>query len=124
MPKPSYAQQQFYPAPLTLLAPNPRLRVSHSIDSRTANALRNKEKELMQSSQRIDYYKDGLGTRAVLKTDDLEEKNRRLNENGERNEEMVNSAIFYLILNYEFIKFCLDSLFQERCRYYTELSRC
>ena len=90
MPKPSYAQQQFYPAPPTLLTPNPRLRVSHSIDFRTANALRNKEKELMQSSQRIEYYKDGLGTRAVLKTDDLEDKNRRLNETGDRNEEMVN----------------------------------
>ncbi|CAF0732237.1 unnamed protein product [Brachionus calyciflorus] len=88
LPKPSYAQQQYYPAPPTLLTPNPRLRASHPIDARTANTLKNKEKELMQSSQRIDYYKDGLGTRAVVNSDDLDERKKRFLETGDRSEEM------------------------------------
>lgn len=39
----------------------------------------------MQSTQRIDYYKDGLGTRAVLNSDNLEEKKI----NGESSEDLV-----------------------------------
>ncbi|RNA40418.1 hypothetical protein BpHYR1_013636 [Brachionus plicatilis] len=89
LPKPSYGSQQYYPAPPVLLVPNQRLRNAHSIDARTANTLRNKEKELMQSSQRIDYYKDGLGTRAVLDSDNLNEKQKRIIESGEHSDDMT-----------------------------------
>ena len=45
-----------------------------SIDPRTANVLRNKEKEMMQTSQQSSYYKDGLGTQAPFNSDNLGEK--------------------------------------------------
>lgn len=71
------------------MVPNPKIRTAHSIDTRTANTLQNKEKELMQSSQRIDYYKDGLGTRAVLKTDNIDEKLKGIIDNNPLTEDMV-----------------------------------
>ena len=58
--------------------PNPRLRVpNHTLDARTANVLRNKEKQLLQTTQRTDYYADGQGTRAPLNSDDLLEKKEK-----------------------------------------------
>lgn len=70
--------------------PNPRIRPkSEQLDARTANVLRNKERELMQTTHQIDYYKDGLGTRAPLNSDNLEEKMAKYQETGEMNDEMV-----------------------------------
>jgi hypothetical protein len=95
--KPDQAQS-FYPAPPTLLNPNPRLRpASHQIDRRTANILENKEKELMQTTQQTDYYKDGLGTRAPLKSDNLEDKISKYEQTGQIDEEMVHFFCFFLI---------------------------
>lgn len=79
--------------------PNPKIRTSQSIDARTANTLQNKEKELMQSSQRIDYYKDGLGTRAVLNTDNLDEKQKGIIDSNPLTENMVSK--YYFDFNYK-----------------------
>lgn len=77
-PKPSQSQT-FYPYPPNLLTPNRRLRsLEQQIDARTANILANKERELMQTTSNIDYYADGLGTRAPLNSDDLDEKYARI----------------------------------------------
>ena len=50
--------------------------------------LRNKEKQLSQSTQRLDYYADGLGTRAPLSSDDLLEKKVRFEQTGHIKDEM------------------------------------
>ena len=60
-----------------------------SIDARTANVLRNKEKQLMMSSNQIDYYKDGLGTHAPLSSDNLLEKKKKYDSTGQVNDKMV-----------------------------------
>lgn len=76
--------------------PNPRLRVEErSIDMITANVLRNKERQLMQSSHQADYYKDGLGSQAPLNSDDLLEKKAKFEQTGEINENMV--SIYQLL---------------------------
>ena len=88
LPKP-HQNQQYYPAPPTLLMPNPRLRAQkHSLDARTANVLRNKEKQLHQTTQRTDYYADGLGTRAPLNSDDLLEKKEKYEKTGQLSDGM------------------------------------
>jgi hypothetical protein len=70
--------------------PNPKIRSpALQIDPITANILINKDKELMQSSNRIDYYVDGLGTRAPVNSDDLHEKHARYEATGQVDEEMV-----------------------------------
>ena len=76
--------------PQNIHCPNPRLRVDErSIDMITANVLRNKEKQLMQSTQQADYYKDGLGTQAPVNSDDLVEKKKKYESTGKINETMV-----------------------------------
>jgi hypothetical protein len=83
--------------------PNPKLRSEeHSIDARTANALRNKERQLIQSTQRTDFYADGLGTRASLNSDDLLEKKVRFETNGQINDNMV---MFKYFLKRRIVKF-------------------
>ncbi len=73
------------------MVPNPKLRPDdRSIDLITANVLRNKERQLMQSTNQADYYKDGLGTQAPLNSDDLIEKKIRYESTGQINETMVN----------------------------------
>lgn len=58
-----------------MLAPNRNIRAPEErLDARTANVLANKERELMQSANQIEYFADGLGTRAPLNSDDLTEK--------------------------------------------------
>lgn len=58
-----------------MLAPNRNIRAPEErLDARTANVLANKERELMQSANQIEYFADGLGTRAPLNSDDLAEK--------------------------------------------------
>jgi hypothetical protein len=61
----------------------------------TANILINKDKELLQSSNRIDYYVDGQGTRAPVNSDDLLEKQARFQATGDINEEMVCFFLFH-----------------------------
>lgn len=51
--------------------------------------LRNKERELLQTTQQVDYYKDGLGTRAPLNSDNLDEKNLKLEKTGIVDETLV-----------------------------------
>ena len=88
MPKPD--DQQFYSHPQHIVVPNPKLRVDErSIDPMTANVLRNKEKQLMQSTHQAEFYKDGLGTQAPLNSDDLVEKKARYDATGQINEAMV-----------------------------------
>lgn len=85
VPKPE--DQTFYLHPQNIHVPNPKLRVEdRSIDMITANVLKNKEKQLMQSTQQADYYKDGLGTQAPINSDDLLEKKMRFEKTGEINE--------------------------------------
>lgn len=87
VPKPE--DQEFYMHPQNIHCPNPRLRVDErSIDMITANVLRNKEKQLMQSTQQADYYKDGLGTQAPVNSDDLVEKKKKYESTGKINETM------------------------------------
>jgi hypothetical protein len=45
------------------------------VNPETAKTILNKQKQLIQSTNRIDYYKDGFGTRAPLNSSDFEEKN-------------------------------------------------
>jgi hypothetical protein len=71
------------------------------IDPVTTNIVINKEKELMQSSNRIDYYFDGLGTRAQLNSDDLHEKQARFEATGKIDEEMVCFYLFVFLSNFE-----------------------
>jgi hypothetical protein len=89
-PKPNNSQT-FYPAPTSILAPNPKLRnLTHSLDPHSWNMLRNKERELMQTTHQIDYYKDGLGTRVAFSTDNLDEKNAQFLKTGRYDESLVN----------------------------------
>jgi len=98
VPKPNESQQ-FYPYPPTVLVPNPKLRAEErSIDLRTANTLRNKEKQLMMTSNQIDYFKDGLGTHAPLNSDDVIEKKANYEATGSINDSMVSCILFYLLL--------------------------
>lgn len=60
-----------------------------SIDARTTNVLRNKEKQLMMTSNQMEYYKDGLGTHAPLSSDDLLEKKLKYDSTGHVNDTMV-----------------------------------
>ena len=70
--------------------PNTKLRPEErSIDARTANVLRNKEKQLMITSNQMEYHKDGLGTHAPLNSDDLIEKKQKFDLTGQVNEKMV-----------------------------------
>ncbi len=89
VPKPD--GQQYYPYPTSILVPNPKLRGSEErlIDQRTANVLRNKEKQLMQTTQQADYFKDGLGSQAPLNSDDIIEKKVKFDSTGQINENMV-----------------------------------
>lgn len=74
-----------------MFAPNRRTRSpNQQLDARTANALANKERELMQTTHSIDYYKDGLGSRAPLNSDDLNEKCARYVQTGHVDNQMVN----------------------------------
>jgi hypothetical protein len=89
-PKLDLTVQQFYPSPPKLLVPNPALRNEKlSINERTANVLRNKDRELMQSTQRTDYYIDGIGTRSQINSDDLLKKNVELELTGKNNDTLV-----------------------------------
>jgi hypothetical protein len=58
------------------------------VDTATAKTIRNKEKQLIQSTNRTDYYKDGLGTRAPLNANDLEEKHVRFEPGQQMNDAM------------------------------------
>lgn len=85
VPKPE--DQTFYSHAQSIHVPNPRLRVEErSIDLITANVLKNKEKQLMQSTHQADYYKDGMGTQAPINSDDLLEKKMKFEKTGEINE--------------------------------------
>ena len=93
-PKPDYSTQQYYPAPPKLLVPNPAIRnESLAIDERTANVLRNKSRELIQSTQRASYYMDGVGTRSQIKTDDLLEKMVNYELTGKVDDTLVRNMI-------------------------------
>ena len=90
--------QNYYPAPPSLLVANPKLRqTSLQIDANTADILANKERELMQTSNRIDYYKDGLGTRAPLNSDNYNEKQIKLDQTSKIDEEMVCCFVYIFI---------------------------
>lgn len=98
--KPDYGTQQFYPAPSKLLVPNPALRNEHlAIDERTANVLSNKNKELIESTQRTDYYIDGRGTRAQINSDDLLKKKVSYQSTGKVDEILVKFLIQFLTRN-------------------------
>ncbi len=98
VPKPNDNKQQFYPYPPSVLAPNTKLRPEdRSIDVRVANVLRNKEKQIMQTTNKIDYYKDGLGTHAPLNSDDVYEKKTKYELTGSIKDSMVISVIFFFI---------------------------
>lgn len=87
VPKPE--DQNFYLHPQNLNVPNPRLRPEErSIDLLTANVLKNKERQLMQSTQQADFYKDGLGSQAPLNSDDLCTKKLKYEQTGDINETM------------------------------------
>ena len=43
----------------------------------------------MQTTNQIDFYKDGLGTRGPLNTDNLKEKNEKLDKKGLVDETLV-----------------------------------
>ena len=65
------------------MAPNLTSRSVHfKLDEPTANTLRNKDKETMESTQQADYYRDGLGSRAPLDTNNLNEKEEKLIHEG------------------------------------------
>lgn len=82
-------EQTFYPIPSSILAPNPRKRTfTGSLDPQAWNILRNKERELMQTQNQIDFYKDGLGTRAPFNSDNYHEKQDRLEKTGKTDESM------------------------------------
>ena len=88
-PKPDRSQS-FYPTPLKAFVPNQKLRnFSASLDTKNWNILRNKERDLMQTTHQIDFYKDGLGTRAPLNSDNLNEKAAKLDKAGIVDETMV-----------------------------------
>ena len=54
-PKPD--NHQIYPAPTSILNPNPKLRsLKNSLDPNSWNILKNKERELMQTTNQIDFY--------------------------------------------------------------------
>jgi hypothetical protein len=90
LPKPD--DQQLYLHPQSIHMPNPRLRPEErSIDIVTANTLRNKEKQLRQSTHQADFYKDGLGSQAPLNSDDLDEKKNKFEQTGQINETMVSA---------------------------------
>ena len=98
VPKPE--DQRFYSHPQSIHMPNPRLRSEErSIDLITTNVLRNKERQLMQSTQQADFYRDGLGSQAPINSDDLLEKKARFEQTGEINENMVTSNFHFTILN-------------------------
>jgi hypothetical protein len=92
-PKPDYVSQNFNPHPTSILNPNPRLRaMSHSLDQSSWNMLRNKERELMQTTHQIDYYKDGLGTRVAFNTDNINEKIDQNIRTGQYDDSLVGLA--------------------------------
>lgn len=107
-PKPDQSQT-FYPSPPSMLAPNRNIRAPEErLDARTANVLANKERELMQSANKIEYFADGLGTRAPLNSDDLAEKVARFVSTSQV---VQDKMVCFVIIKHTTFNFCLHSCF-------------
>ncbi|KAK7092379.1 uncharacterized protein [Littorina saxatilis] len=80
-------RQQFYPMPPKTMCPNLQVREGDMVVApRTANALRNVEREQWQTSQNLDY--TGLGPSNPVILDNLEEKTNKLIMTGKEDDKL------------------------------------